>query len=70
MIITIILGSLFLLFQSQEYLNGEFTIADSVFGSIFYLTTGLHAIHVIVGIINLMVAMIRLLRDSFTTEHH
>lgn len=49
---------------------GEFTIADSVFGSVFYMTTGLHAIHVIAGVLFLTVGMIRVFRDSFTTEHH
>jgi len=49
---------------------GEFTIADSVFGSVFYMTTGLHALHVIAGVLFLTIGMIRVFRDSFTTEHH
>lgn len=42
-----LLGAVFLFLQFNEYSAGEFTIADSVFGSVFYMTTGLHAIHVI-----------------------
>jgi heme/copper-type cytochrome/quinol oxidase subunit 3 len=34
------------------------------------MTTGLHAIHVIAGVLFLTVALIRVFRDSFTTEHH
>jgi cytochrome c oxidase subunit 3 len=49
---------------------GEFTIADSVFGSVFYMTTGLHAIHVIAGVSFLTVGLIRMYLDQFTTEHH
>jgi len=60
------LGAFFLFLQYNEYSNGEFTIADSVFGSVFYMTTGLHAIHVIAGVLFLTVGMIRVLRDSFT----
>ena len=65
-----LLGAVFLFLQFNEYAAGEFTIADSVFGSVFYMTTGLHAIHVIAGVVFLTVALIRVVRDSFTTEHH
>lgn len=68
--ITILLGVLFLVLQYNEYYYGEFTIADSVFGSVFYSTTGLHGLHVIAGVSFLLVGMIRLLIDDFTTEHH
>lgn len=50
MVLTILLGFLFLFLQFNEYSMGEFTIADSVFGSVFYATTGLHALHVIAGV--------------------
>ena len=53
---TVLLGAFFLFLQYNEYSLGEFTIADSVFGTVFYLTTGLHALHVIVGVIFLTVA--------------
>ena len=70
LLITTLLGVLFLILQFNEYRWGEFTIADSVFGSLFYMTTGLHAIHVIVGVIFLAVALVRISRDSFTADHH
>jgi heme/copper-type cytochrome/quinol oxidase subunit 3 len=49
---------------------GEFTIADSVLGSVFYMTTGLHAIHVIIGVLFLAVGLVRVALISFTTEHY
>jgi len=48
----------------------EVTIADSVLGSTFYMTTGLHALHVIAGALFLAIALYRMVKDSFTTEHH
>lgn len=69
-IITIILGSLFVSLQVLEYYYGSFTMADSVYGSVFYATTGLHGIHVIIGVIFLVVQYLRLYLDHFTVEHH
>ncbi len=67
---TIIQGTQFLILQQNEYTYGEFTISDSVFGSVFYCTTGLHALHVIVGVLFLAVSWVRFYVDSFTSEHH
>jgi len=67
---TVILGALFVFLQANEYYYSGFTIADSVFGSAFYMTTGLHGLHVIAGTIFLTVGLVRLFRDSFTSEHH
>lgn len=70
MIITVLLGASFVYLQFNEYSFSEFTIADSVFGSVFYLTTGLHAIHVIVGVLFLAISGFRILKDQFTIEHN
>lgn len=67
---TVLLGGIFLFLQYNEYYYGEFTIADSVYGSVFYMTTGLHALHVIVGVLFLFICLIRTFNDSFTSEHH
>jgi cytochrome c oxidase subunit 3 len=69
-ILTILLGSLFALLQLTEYSYGTFTISDSVFGSVFYMTTGLHGIHVILGILALVISYIRIFFDHLTLEHH
>ena len=68
--ITILLGFLFVFFQITEYSLSEYTFSDSVFGSIFYLTTGLHGLHVIIGVLFLFVIFIRLILDQITIEHH
>ena len=70
LMITIILGIQFTIIQATEYNYGEFTIADSIYGTVFYCTTGLHAIHVIVGIIFITVGQQRLEKEEQTTEHH
>lgn len=67
---TILQGVLFLVLQLNEYYWGEFTIADSVYGTVFYMTTGLHMLHVIAGVLFLVVAQFRFYIEDFTSEHH
>ncbi|RKO94637.1 cytochrome c oxidase subunit 3 [Blyttiomyces helicus] len=67
---TVVLGGLFLFLQFNEYSVAGFTIADSVYGSVFYMTTGLHAVHVFIGVLFLTVGLVRLVLDHFTVEHH
>jgi cytochrome c oxidase subunit 3 len=67
---TIVLALLFTSLQAFEYISAPFTISDSVYGSCFYLTTGFHGFHVLVGTIFLIVCTLRLLRHHFTTGHH
>ncbi len=68
--LTIILGLLFTTIQGYEYITALFTISDSVFGSSFFLTTGFHGLHVIVGSLFLIVALGRMLKFHYTKEHH
>jgi cytochrome c oxidase subunit 3 len=70
LVLTIILAALFTGFQVLEYLEASFTISDSVYGSAFYMATGFHGFHVLVGSIFLFVCLIRLMRDHFTRTHH
>lgn len=69
-IFTIILASVFTLFQVVEYTYSSFTITDGVYGSTFYFGTGFHGLHVIIGTIFLLVGFWRLLAYHFTENHH
>lgn len=69
-LLTIILAIVFTSLQYYEYSEAGFTISDSVFGSAFYASTGLHGLHVIVGTIFIMVAFFRILSYHLTNTHH
>jgi len=53
--ITIVLGLIFTALQAMEYIEAPFTIADSVYGSTFFVATGFHGLHVIIGTLFLIV---------------
>ena len=68
--VAIAAGILFSGVQAFEYYNAPFTIADSVFGSAFFVLTGFHGIHVLVGTIILQIQKIRLNLNHFSPTHH
>ncbi len=68
-VFTIFLGILFTLLQVIEYLQAPFSISDSVFGTTFFLSTGFHGIHVIIGTLFLAVSSKRLFSLSFSSKH-
>ena len=70
LILTIGLAAIFTAFQGYEYLEAPFTIADGIYGSTFYLATGFHGFHVMIGTIFLLVCLLRLLSYHFTKVHH
>ena len=45
-------------------------MSDSVFGSAFFASTGLHGLHVIVGTIFIVICLIRLINYHFSDSHH
>ena len=63
--ITIFLGTLFSIHQYLEYLWANFTISDSIYSTCFYILTGFHGLHVIIGSILLLVSLIRLIFNQF-----
>jgi len=67
---TIVYGLFFTAFQKFEYDNATFSINDSVYGSIFYMTTGFHGLHVFVGTVFLIVCLLRHNYGHFAVEHH
>nr|ACA21292.1 cytochrome c oxidase subunit III [Shinkaia crosnieri] len=68
--ITVILGLYFTLLQVYEYVEASFTISDSIFGSTFFVATGFHGLHVIIGTTFLFVCLYRLYFFHFSPNHH
>nr|BBB16303.1 cytochrome oxidase subunit 3 [Pagurus sp. D20M] len=70
LMLTVILGLYFTALQAFEYIEAPFTIADSVFGATFFVATGFHGLHVIIGTSFLLVCLIRLYKCHFSSMHH
>nr|YP_010444606.1 cytochrome c oxidase subunit III [Platygaster robiniae]UTI38869.1 cytochrome c oxidase subunit III [Platygaster robiniae] len=70
MLVTIILGMTFTFFQYMEYSVSMYSINDSSFSSTFFVTTGFHGIHVIIGSLFIMFSFIRLMNNHFSKNHH
>jgi len=68
--LTIILAIWFTFLQGFEYVTAPFNISDGIYGSVFYMTTGLHGFHVIIGTLFLIVCLYRLVQHHFTKTHH
>lgn len=68
--ITIFLGFLFTSLQIFEYFEAKFTISDSIYGSTFFVATGFHGLHVIIGSTFLLVCLLRLKNFHFSRSHH
>jgi cytochrome c oxidase subunit 3 len=68
--ITLVMGTLFVLGQVNEYrgliVNHHTTIASSAYGTVFYLTTGFHALHVTGGLIAFIFLLVRTKLSKFT----
>jgi heme/copper-type cytochrome/quinol oxidase subunit 3 len=67
---TIFCAVLFLCLQVYEYIHLSFTLADSVYGSCFYMLTGLHGFHVLLGTLIIIVSYFRFLSGHFNRKHH
>lgn len=70
LICTVALGLIFTCIQGLEYHHATFTIKDGIYPSAFFLATGFHGAHVIIGTIFLIVCLVRAKRDRFTVDHH
>ena len=68
--ITIFYGLLFTAIQYYEYTVAPFCINDSIFGSLFFMLTGFHGCHVLIGTIFLIVCLYRHLKLHFSINHH
>nr|YP_010251078.1 cytochrome c oxidase subunit III [Chouioia cunea]QTW90612.1 cytochrome c oxidase subunit III [Chouioia cunea] len=70
LLLTILLGIIFTFIQYKEYCNASFCMADSVYGSVFFMSTGFHGLHVIIGTLFLIINLMRIYYDNFSSIHH
>jgi cytochrome c oxidase subunit 3 len=71
---TVLLGFIFIGFQAYEYIHAYqelgLKLTSGIYGSTFYMLTGFHGFHVILGALMLAVVLRRTIRGDFTPEHH
>nr|AJR19258.1 cytochrome c oxidase subunit III [Thremma gallicum] len=68
--ITVMLGIYFTILQAYEYLEAPFTISDSIYGTSFFMATGFHGLHVMIGTMFLLVCLMRLMNNQLSMSHH
>ncbi len=68
--LTILLGIVFSCVQAYEYIHAPFAFKGSIYGSTFFMATGFHGFHVLVGTIFLSVCLIRAYKGDFTPKQH
>jgi cytochrome c oxidase subunit 3 len=68
--LTIILGAYFTLLQAGEYYETSFSIRDGTYGSTFFVATGFHGLHVLIGTTFLTVCLFRAYIFHFSSSHH
>ena len=59
-LLTIALGSVFLVNQYLEWTGLSFTVSTDAYGSLFYLTTGFHGLHVLLGLLGMVALLVRI----------
>jgi cytochrome c oxidase subunit 3 len=68
--LTVLLGMMFTGFQGFEYFHAHFGFKETIYASTFYMATGFHGLHVIIGTIFLMVCLFRARRGDFKPDDH
>ena len=68
--VTIVLGMAFTALQAYEYVHASFGFVDGIYSSTFYMATGFHGFHVIVGTCFLIVCWFRARAGHFKPDHH
>nr|YP_010181528.1 cytochrome c oxidase subunit III [Eurycantha calcarata]QVD43189.1 cytochrome c oxidase subunit III [Eurycantha calcarata] len=68
--ITVMMGIYFTILQGYEYIEAPFTISDSTYGSTFFMATGFHGLHVLIGSTFLLVCLSRQFKHHFSKNHH
>ncbi len=70
LVCTVVLGALFTFLQAYEYGHAAFNFAGHIYGSTFFMATGFHGAHVIIGTIFLFVCLLRAMKGDFTVKKH
>ncbi|MFV0333979.1 MAG: cytochrome c oxidase subunit 3 [Tropicimonas sp.] len=70
LILAVALGLFFTFFQAYEYSHAAFGFAGNIYGANFFMATGFHGAHVIIGTIFLFVCYLRVRAGHFTPESH
>ncbi|HLX97632.1 MAG TPA: cytochrome c oxidase subunit 3 [Roseiarcus sp.] len=66
----IALGVLFVFTQAYEYIHAPFDFKNTIYGATFFMATGFHGAHVIIGVIFLSTCLLRAWLGQFTPRHH
>jgi cytochrome c oxidase subunit 3 len=64
------LGVYFTALQAIEYVEAPFRIADRAYGTTFFVATGFHGLHVLIGCSFLLICLIRVALHHFSSGHH
>lgn len=70
LVFTVILGTYFTYLQAGEYIETSFSIADRAYGTTFFVATGFHGLHVLIGSRFLLVCLVRSYYYHFRLRHH
>ncbi|MDP1670438.1 cytochrome c oxidase subunit 3 [Phaeovulum sp.] len=70
LILTVLLGLSFTGLQAFEYSHAAFGLSGNIYGAVFFMATGFHGAHVIIGTIFLFVCLLRVRAGHFTAERH
>ena len=70
LLLTVILGICFTAIQAYEYFNAPFGFRDNIYSSTFFMATGFHGFHVLVGTTFLLVCLFRAMAGQFKPKQH
>jgi len=68
--LTVVLGIYFTCLQALEYWEASFSISDSTYGATFFVATGFHGLHVLIGTSFLIICLGRIWINHFSPSHH
>ena len=70
LILTVLLGAAFTCVQAYEYSHAAFSFSGNIYGATFFMATGFHGFHVLIGTIFLIVCLFRAYAGHFTPTQH